>query len=140
MSAGTVADAELLRRFVSQGDRDAFAALVRRYAPLVHGLCARVLNHHQDAEDAAQVTFIVLSRKAGTLASGTALGGWLYGVAHRTARKLRVGNARRRVRERGVAVWVAPDAAAELSVREAQAIIDEERPATRPVRAPLVLR
>jgi RNA polymerase sigma factor (sigma-70 family) len=137
---GDLPDAELLRQFVSEDDRAAFAALVRRYGPLVHGLCARVLNHRQDAEDAAQATFLVLSTKASTLAPGTALAGWLYGVAHRTALKLRVGNARRRVRERSASVRVASDPPAELSVREAQAIIDEELDGLPDrLRAPLVL-
>jgi RNA polymerase sigma factor (sigma-70 family) len=59
-----------------------------------------VLRHTQDAEDAFQATFLVLARKAGSLCSRELLGNWLYGVAHRTAMKARVMNARRRIKER----------------------------------------
>jgi DNA-directed RNA polymerase specialized sigma24 family protein len=57
-------DAQLLKRFVLDRDESAFEALVRRYGPLVLGLCRRVLRDDHDAEDAFQATFLVLMRKA----------------------------------------------------------------------------
>lgn len=51
---GDGTDSELLKRFVAHRDEEAFAALVRRYGPLVLGVCRRVFQHRQDAEDAFQ--------------------------------------------------------------------------------------
>src|SRR5436309_14116821 len=96
-------DEELLARFVRSRDGDALAALVRRHAPMVWGVCRRILHNHHDAEDAFQATFLVLVRKAGSVVPREMVGNWLYGVAHQTALKARATTAKRQVRERQVA-------------------------------------
>ena len=95
--AAAPTDAELLRRFTAGGDGEAFAALVGRYGSMVLGVCRRVVGHAHDAEDAFQVTFLVLARKAAGLTTPDALGGWLYGVAYRSAMKVRTGRRREEV-------------------------------------------
>src|SRR5262249_33205401 len=75
-------DERLLRDYVAGQDAGAFAAIVRRYAGLVSGVCRRVLGREQDVEDAFQATFLVLVLKAPSLSRPNLLGNWLYGVAY----------------------------------------------------------
>jgi RNA polymerase sigma factor (sigma-70 family) len=92
-------DGELLTRFLNHRDNDALAALVHRHAPMVWGVCRRLLRSPHDAEDAFQATFLVLVRKATTVMPREMVGNWLYGVAHQTAVRLRATAAKRGVRE-----------------------------------------
>jgi len=92
-------DTDLLQLFAADRNEVAFAALVRRYGPLVLGVCRRVLHHDYDTEDAFQATFLVLARKAGTIHKHESLYSWLYKVAYRIALRVRSGKAKRRARE-----------------------------------------
>lgn len=96
-------DGQLLECFVSRGEQAALEALVRRHSPMVWGVCRRILPNHQDAEDAYQVTFLVLVRKAATILPRHMVANWLHGVAHQTALKARTMATRRRAREKQVA-------------------------------------
>jgi RNA polymerase sigma-70 factor (ECF subfamily) len=97
---GGVADSQLLERFVAHHEESAFSALVQRHGPMVLGVCRRILGQAQDAEDAFQATFLVLVRKAHSIAQKDRLGNWLFGVAVRTASKLKAQEAKRREHER----------------------------------------
>src|SRR5262249_35473227 len=92
-------DRRLLDRFVD-GDQTAFAALVKRHGGMVLGVCQRVLDDVDDAEDAFQATFLVLSQKARAIRRRESVSSWLYGVAYRTALNARTRAARRRAHER----------------------------------------
>jgi RNA polymerase sigma factor (sigma-70 family) len=92
-------DSGLLQLFAAEGSQAAFAVLVRRYGPLVLGVCRRILHHDHDTEDAFQATFLVLARKAGTIHKHESLWSWLYKVAYRIALRVRAGKARRRACE-----------------------------------------
>jgi RNA polymerase sigma factor (sigma-70 family) len=98
---GTAAsDSELLECFVRERDSAAFRNLVVRHGPAVLQVCRGVLQDPHEAEDAFQATFLVLVRKAPSIEDPEALGGWLRGVAYRTAVRSRCSAARRRVIER----------------------------------------
>src|SRR5258707_271728 len=51
-------DRQLLERFVDEGEEAAFETLVRRHGPMVLGVCRRILNDPNDADDAFQATFL----------------------------------------------------------------------------------
>src|SRR5687768_15280704 len=121
---GGTTDGELVARFLGGRDHDALAALVRRHAPMVWGVCRRLLPNHHDAEDAFQATFLVLVRKAADV-PGRAVANWVYGVARQTAVRLRATAAKRGRRETQVPAMPEPTAA-ELRDADLQAVLDEE--------------
>src|SRR5215831_6545748 len=91
-------DGELLSSFIERHDETALAALVHRHGRMVWGVCRRLLTHH-DAEDAFQATFVVLVRKASSIAPREMVGNWLYGVAHQAALQARRTAVRRKAKE-----------------------------------------
>jgi RNA polymerase sigma factor (sigma-70 family) len=86
---GGLTDAELLRRWVARRDQAAFETLLWRHGPAVLGVCRRILHDVHDAEDAAQATFLVLARKAGSVGRRQAVAAWLHTVAYRVALRAR---------------------------------------------------
>src|SRR5437868_7393770 len=119
-------DELLLARFFQAREEAAFAVLMERYAPLVYGVCRRVLHDASDADDAFQATFLVLVRKGGTLRDPGRLANWLYGVAYRTARKLRAKAFLRTKSERQAGEMPTKSGLADMTYEELQAILDEE--------------
>jgi RNA polymerase sigma factor (sigma-70 family) len=101
-----MSDGELLEWFQTRRDASAeraFSVLVDRHGPMVLRTCRAILGDRTDAEDAFQVTFLVLARKAGSIRRRESVTGWLYGVAFRTASYARGSRARRRRHERAAA-------------------------------------
>jgi RNA polymerase sigma factor (sigma-70 family) len=103
-------DRQLLDRFLRNKDDVALETLVRRYAPMVWGVCRRTVFNHHDAEDAFQATFYVFVRKAASLRKRKSVAGWLHVAAHKTAQKARQMTRRRFERERQVTVMPEPEA------------------------------
>ncbi len=128
-AVGTLSDAQLLERFLaSRGEdaEDAFAAVVERHGPMVLAVCRRILRDPDAAEDAFQASFLVLARKAHSIARRELLANWLYGVAVRTARELAAAKARRLARERQVNPMTRQESAADESLDELLAALDLE--------------
>ncbi len=96
-------DEILLERFVTQGDESAFNSIVHRHAGLVYAVARRILPLAVDAEDAVQVTFLILTQRAHVVRKRSSLKSWLHGVALRVARSMRRRQARLYHREQAAA-------------------------------------
>ena len=118
-------DGELLARFATGRDEAAFTALVQRHGPMVLSVCRGILRHEQDAEDAFQAAFLILARKAASVARRESVGCWLHQVAYHTALEASAMNARRRARERPVRDLPHPPVAPPES-EEWRALLDQE--------------
>jgi RNA polymerase sigma factor (sigma-70 family) len=90
---------QLLDRFITANDPDAFRLLIERHGPMVLSVCRTVLREPHDAEDAFQNTFLILANRAATIKNSDTIGPWLHRVALRVARKARFKAAQRRNRE-----------------------------------------
>jgi len=121
-----VSDAHLLECFVHARDGDAFAELVRRHGTMVLSVCRRVLQDREDAEDAFQVTFLVLAQKASSVGQPELLANWLHGVAYRTAARVRDRAARRQFHERQSAAMSNPADSSSADTGDVLAVLDEE--------------
>src|SRR5438445_834014 len=122
-------DERLLTDYLARQDAGAFAAIVERHGPMVFGVCRRMLYCEQDVEDAFQASFLVLIRKARSLTRPQLLGNWLYGVAYRTANKIRLAGIRQRKREvptLNLPNLPAPEVDHEMIGRELRSILDDE--------------
>ena len=139
--AGDLTDCQLLDRFRADRDEGAFAALVQRHGPMVHGVCLRALEDANDAEDAFQATFLVFAKKAGSIRKGDSVGGWLYGVAARIAARSRADAGRRRKHERLAAAMQTEASGPQALSPEVRPILDEEvSRLPEKYRLPIVLR
>jgi RNA polymerase sigma factor (sigma-70 family) len=96
-------DLELLAEYSRNRSDEAFTALVERYIRLVHSSCWRQLGEAQLAEDATQMVFVLLSKKAATLRHAE-LAGWLLTTAHFTCANMKRSEGRRARRELVVAM------------------------------------
>jgi HlyD family secretion protein len=124
---GPTADADLLARWAAHRDESAFELIVRRHGPLVLASCRRVLSDANDADDAFQATFLVLARKASSIARGEVLAGWLHRVASRAALRIRTGRVKRTNREEPELVEQLPaQDPPDPGWRELERVLDEE--------------
>ena len=74
--------AELVNR-ARTGERQAWDALVERYAPLIWSICRKYQLDAADAEDAAQSIWLKLVDHLGNLRDPAALPGWLATTTRR---------------------------------------------------------
>src|SRR5229473_2275309 len=110
-SVREASDGHLLERFVAAKDEAAFEGLMHRHGQMVLAVCRRVLSSPQDVEDAFQATFLVLVQKADSMRKQESIAGWLFGVAHNVAARLRQKVAKRGLCEGHPAETLAADTA-----------------------------
>jgi RNA polymerase sigma factor (sigma-70 family) len=125
---GAMPDRSLLDHFARGGEpaETAFATLVERHGPMVLRVCRHVLADGHLAEDAFQVTFLLLARRARTIHDPDALAGWLHRVARRVALRARAGIHRLKDREALQLPDIAVAAADPVQRDELCAIVHEE--------------
>ena len=94
-------DQRLLRQYGAEGSEAAFETLVARYVNLVYATALRRLDGDAHlAQDAAQLVFTDLARKARSLPPGVVLAGWLHWATRYASTQLLRAERRRRARER----------------------------------------
>jgi len=133
-------DGRLLRLYREQGSEAAFARLAARHLDFVYATCLRETNNAAVAEEAAQVVFLLLAKKAPPLRPDQSLSGWLFQTARFAARNARRRGERRKAWEEqamaempsigreGDALWdrIAPavnDALAALGAKDREAVL-----------------
>jgi len=72
-------DAELVRRF-KEGDRNAYADIVRRYQDRVYTMCVRWMHDEAVAEEVSQDVFLALFRSLAEFRGESQLSTWIYRV------------------------------------------------------------
>ena len=117
-------DAVLLKRFVTDNDREAFEHLIARHGPMVLGTARRLVENAHDAEDVFQAVFLSLARLAKTIRQGRALPAWLHKTTCRMAAKARKNRVSRSKEPPEPYEYIEPGA--ELVWREVRQALDEE--------------
>lgn len=70
---------------IKNGDTQAFAALVDRYKGLVYTLTLRLTKNSDEAEEAAQDTFVKVFQSLGKFKGDSKFSTWLYKIAYNTS-------------------------------------------------------
>jgi RNA polymerase sigma factor (sigma-70 family) len=70
------------------GDKQAWDAIVERYAPLVWGICRWHRLSRADADDVSQTVWLRLVDQLAAIHEPTALAGWLATTTHRECRRV----------------------------------------------------
>src|SRR5271167_4633753 len=78
----------------SRGDRQAWDALVERYAPLIWAICCRYRLAGTDAEDVSQAVWLHLVEQLGNRREPAALPGWLVTTTRRECGRVQRATAK----------------------------------------------
>jgi RNA polymerase sigma factor (sigma-70 family) len=104
------------------GDPEAWNQIVDRYAPLVHAICQRYRLTNHDAEDVAQLVWLLLVEWIGTLRDPAALPGWLATTTSRECLRV-LGTVRRAGRSAMPpedSAWLADDTTVDAEILAAE--------------------
>lgn len=127
-------DAEDLTRLVSQaqaGDRDAVAALIRRFYRHLYRTALAILKSPRDAEETAQDACLVMARRLPELRDERAFVKWLTTVCTRLAidrsRQMAARPAEPMDMESLRGIRAAPDLSARIQIEEALKLLSPEQ-------------
>jgi RNA polymerase sigma-70 factor (ECF subfamily) len=112
-----------------KGDPRSIRALVDRFQADVYGFCLRILQHHQDAEDATQEIFLRIFRSLRRWDSTRPLRPWIMGITLNRCRTWLTQRARRPrpTNYRLEDIPQAPSEPAHELVREIESAVDDLR-------------
>ncbi len=96
-------DPELLKEYLHRRSETAFAELVSRYLDLAYSVARRQLRDPNLAEEAVQMTFSLLARKARDLSRYDSVAGWIYRATLNISLKTLRDERKRREREHAMA-------------------------------------
>lgn len=96
-------DYELLHEYVRTASQEAFARVVAEHVDAVYSAARRQVRDPQLAQDVTQAVFMVLARRAGSLAGRGPLIGWLIRTTHFASMDALKKESRRRRHEREAA-------------------------------------
>jgi RNA polymerase sigma-70 factor, ECF subfamily len=82
-----LSDGALVKRALA-GDEEAFALLVRRYQKAAYAVALSVTRKHEDAEDAAQESFLVALDRLEECRNPEKFGGWFLTMVRNRSRNL----------------------------------------------------
>ena|SRR5436190_643149 len=95
-----MSDADLFRNWQKRSSQEALVELLQTLQSSIYPLCAHILGHHQDAEDATQRVLLELLGVIRTLPSIDRIRGWIYRASILTALSLKRSQRRRMHHER----------------------------------------
>ncbi|MCY3019186.1 MAG: sigma-70 family RNA polymerase sigma factor [Planctomycetota bacterium] len=105
---------------------EAFAEIVRRHETLVFSVCQRALPIEQDAQDAAQATFLTLAIRAERLTKEASVAAWLHHVARCICANMRKAAARRSQHEQEASAMRQQEQQHQQEMERLRAVLDEE--------------
>ena len=119
-------DQQLLRRYATDGSEAAFGELVARYVNLVYSAALRRTGGDTHlAQDAAQLVFTDLARKARSLPKNVVLAGWLHRATQYAAAQLLRTEHRRQAREQEAVAMNTPDSESAPDWDRIQPLLDK---------------
>ncbi len=117
---------QLLTEYARSGSEAAFAELVSNYINLVYSTAVRMLGEDAHlANDATQIVFVNLARKASTLSGDVQLGGWLHRHTCLVAANMRRSERRRRSREGKAVAMNTQEDHSEAKLAQVLPLLDE---------------
>ena len=84
-SSPRIQSCEELAEYCQEGDQHAYAELLDRYGPRIHGFLLKLVGNTHDAEDLTQDVFVKAYRNIQNFDTHRPFAPWLFTIARRTA-------------------------------------------------------